>query len=125
MTININTGKQITLSAAAERMNLAMHGTKAFPELTARNILQAAEKDVRYAAINKERRRWNAGLEPHEKHMRETQLPYSFPSSLASSATSAAALLEAVIASKPVPKTAQEILLYGDLEKVREALSLA
>jgi hypothetical protein len=114
MTINMKTGKPIVLSGAAERRNLHEHGTKAFPELTARNILQAAERDVRYAAANKIRRRND-----------DRTLPYSFPNKIADTAASATQILAAMVEKCPPAKTPEEHMLWGDRDKLAEALRLA
>jgi hypothetical protein len=113
-------GKEIVLTVEQERRNLALYGTKTFGDLTPRNILQAAQQDAQRKAHNQEIIEWIK-----KNKTNEPLLPYAFPARIASRARDAAAILRRIIDENPTPETADEIMLFSDLDKVRQALILA
>lgn len=113
MSFNTITGEEIKLSAERERVNLFEHGTKV-ADITPRNIVQAAERDLRERVFNKER---HAIGDPMRR--------YLFPGRIVRAATSAGDLLRRVAEEQPTPTRAVQMYLFGDIAKVRAAAELA
>lgn len=120
------------LTAEREAVNLFHHGTKP-SELTARNIYQAAARDVEALRVNGqiEAARNKLRREGYPKKARTEvgpKRPYGFMASHVKGATSAADVLEAAIKGRLralKSPTLDRLRLYHDADKLHDALRLA
>jgi hypothetical protein len=99
-------------------------------EIKPENIVQAAERDLRYKEVNAKRRAWNSKMEMQgDLSMKERLVGYSFPARLVEKFETPKALLSEVYCerqkSKLIPKTKGEQNLWGDVDVLAKAVHLA